>query len=249
VEYEDTIKIATPEGVDLAMVLAGAGSRAAAALLDLLVKGAVFGSVLLLASFAQLSRDLLVGLLIVLGFCLLFAYDVLFEVLGSGRTPGKRWSGLRVVLDGGRPIGLGASAVRNILRVIDILPGVYGAGLLSVAFTSRNQRLGDLAAGSLVVRERRELGAVPAAPASGPGSKHDSTAAREHEWDVSAISADELATVREFLSRRGGLRAGPRENLATQLAEALRPRVGGAPAALSPEVLLEGIAAAKAGGR
>ena len=178
--------------------------RAPRPLLDLLVKGAVFGSVLLLASFAQLSRNLLVGLLIVLGLCLLFAYDVLFEVLGSGRTPGKRWSGLRVVLDGGRPIGLGASAVRNILRVIDILPGVYGAGLLSVAFTRRNQRLGDLAAGSLVVRERRELGAVPAASASGLGSKHDSTAAREHEWDVSAISADELATVREFLSRRGG---------------------------------------------
>jgi uncharacterized RDD family membrane protein YckC len=241
-EYEDTITIATPEGVELHMVLAGAGSRASAAILDSLVKAAVFIAVILLARAAHVRSSAGTILLIVLGFFLLFAYDVLFEVLGSGRTPGKRWSGLRVVRDGGRPIGAGASSVRNILRVIDILPGVYGVGLLTVALTKRNQRLGDLAAGSLVLRDRRELGGAGGlAPIS--GSEQPAPA-----WDVTAVTQDDLATVRQFLVRRGGLAQGPRGRLAAQLAEGLRPKVGGAPA-LPDEHFLEGLHAAKTGGR
>jgi uncharacterized RDD family membrane protein YckC len=241
-EYEDTITIATPEGVELHMVLAGAGSRASAAILDTLVKAAIFVAVILLARAAHVSSSAGTILLIVLGFLLLFAYDVLFEVLGSGRTPGKRWSGLRVVRDGGRPIGVGASSVRNILRVVDILPGVYSVGLLAVALTKRNQRLGDLAAGSLVLRERRELGGAGGlAPVS--ASEHAALG-----WDVTAVTRDDLATVRQFLVRRNGLAQGPRSSLAEQLADGLRPKVGGAPA-LPDEEFLEGVHAAKADGR
>lgn len=240
-EYEDRIKIATPEGVELELVLAGAGSRAIAALLDFLIKALVFFAVLLLAWAVGVHDGIGVALLIILSFSLLFGYDVLFEVLASGRTPGKRWSGLRVVRDGGRPIGVGTSAVRNILRVIDILPGVYTVGLISIVLTVRNQRLGDLAAGSLVVRERHEFdapGAMPTVPSA------DEVAA----WDVSAVSPEELAMVRQFLARRGGIEARARRRVAGQLADRLRPKVGGAPAELDAEAFLEVLYAAKAGG-
>lgn len=241
-EYEDTITISTPEGVELHMVLAGAGSRASAAILDTLVKAAIFLAVILLARALHASSSVGTILLIILGFSLLFAYDVLFEVLGSGRTPGKRWSGLRVVRHGGAPIGVGASAVRNILRVIDILPGVYGVGLLAVALTKRNQRLGDLAAGSLVLRERRELGGTGGlAPLA--ASEHPAAG-----WDVTAVTREDLATVRQFLVRRNGLAQGPRGRLAEQLADGLRPKVGGAPS-LPDEEFLEGLHAAKSEAR
>jgi uncharacterized RDD family membrane protein YckC len=242
VEYEDKITIDTPEGVELELVLAGAGSRAIAALLDFLIKGLVFLSVLLLAWAVGARDGVGVALLIILSFSLLFGYDVLFEVLASGRTPGKRWSGLRVVLEGGRPIGVGTSLVRNIMRVIDILPGVYTVGLITVVLTARNQRLGDLAAGSLVVRERREFDTAGSMPGLPPP-------AEVAAWDVSAVTPDELAAVREFLARRGGIEARARDRVARQLADRLRSKVGGAASDLGAEPFLEVLYAAKVGGR
>jgi uncharacterized RDD family membrane protein YckC len=242
VEYEDKITIDTPEGVELELVLAGAGSRAIAALLDFLIKGLVFLAVLLLAWAVGVRDGVGVALLIILSFSLLFGYDVLFEVLASGRTPGKRWSGLRVVLEGGRPIGVGTSLVRNIMRVIDILPGVYTVGLITVVLTARNQRLGDLAAGSLVVRERREFDTTESMPGLPPP-------AEVAAWDVSAVTPDELAAVREFLARRGGIEARARDRVARQLADRLRSKVGGAASDLGAEAFLEVLYAAKVGGR
>ncbi|MEA2391909.1 MAG: hypothetical protein QOK31_2018 [Solirubrobacteraceae bacterium] len=241
-EYEDKITIDTPEGVELELVLAGAGSRAIAALLDFLIKGLVFLAVLLLAWAVGVRDGVGVALLIILSFSLLFGYDVLFEVLASGRTPGKRWSGLRVVLEGGRPIGVGTSLVRNIMRVIDILPGVYTVGLITVVLTARNQRLGDLAAGSLVVRERREFDTTESMPGLPPP-------AEVAAWDVSAVTPDELAAVREFLARRGGIEARARDRVARQLADRLRSKVGGAASDLGAEAFLEVLYAAKVGGR
>ena len=87
-------------------------------------------------------------------FGVIFFYHVLFEVLGSGRTLGKRWTGLRVVRSGGRPVTLTRSALRNVLRVIDILPGFYAIGMTVIFITRLNQRIGDLAAGTHVVRDR-----------------------------------------------------------------------------------------------
>ena len=103
---------------------------------------------------------------------------MLFEVLGGGRTPGKRWTGLRVVRSGGRRSRFTRSAMRNILRLIDILPGFYGVGMAVIFVTPHNQRLGDLAAGTLVVRDRhgdRRGGDARRAAArrSSPGSARD----------------------------------------------------------------------------
>jgi uncharacterized RDD family membrane protein YckC len=243
-EYEDRVRIATPEGVDVELTLAGIGSRFIAALLDLLIQG----SVLLAAAFALGviggdGDDGGVGVAVysIVFFLVFFAYDVLFEVRSRGRTPGKRWTGLRVVRTGGRPITFVPSCVRNVMRVVDILPAFYAIGMLSIFVTPRNQRLGDLAAGTLIVRERPgglRARSAPEAVAMARGS--------EDGWDVSAVSAHDVGTVRQFLDRRSGLESGARAELAGELDRRLRPLVAGAPERLAAEEFLERLAAAKA---
>jgi uncharacterized RDD family membrane protein YckC len=240
VEYEDRIRIATPEGVELELRLAGVGSRSIAAMLDETVRWVLFWAVvviLIVWDFASDGWDVAIVVLVV--FLLRFAYDVLFEVLGGGRTPGKRLAGLRVVRTGGRPVDFVSSAIRNVVRLVDFLPLLYGVGMLVVMLTRNNQRLGDLAAGTLVVRERMW---TPAERRAGPEIAPDAVAG----WDVSAISADDIATVRRFLERRESLARGPREDLAADMARRLRARVAGAPEDLTAERFLELLSAAKA---
>lgn len=241
-EYEDRVRIATPEGVDVELTLAGIGSRFIAALLDLLIQG----SILLAAAFALGvigDDDGGVGVAVysMVFFLVFFAYDVLFEVRSRGRTPGKRWTGLRVVRSGGRPITFVPSCVRNVMRIVDILPAFYAIGMLSIFVTARNQRLGDLAAGTLIVRERP--GDLRARPA--PGAVAIARGS-EDGWDVSSVSAQDVGTVRQFLDRRSDLETGARAELAGELERRLRPLVAGAPERLAAEEFLERLAAAKA---
>jgi uncharacterized RDD family membrane protein YckC len=237
-QLDDRLSIATPEGVDLELALAGLGSRFVAAVLDALVQtGLVVAAALLLLvpDFGGVGY----AIFFVVLFLVFFAYDILFEVLASGRTLGKRWTGLRVVRVGGAPVGFLTSTARNVMRLVDIIPGMYGVGAISILATRKNQRLGDVVAGTLVVRERRAhtpaLAFEPrAVDAYGP-------------LDVSAITAEELATVRSYLARRHDLEPGPRGALARTLAEKLRPKVGGATGEIrGDEVFLEQLAAAKA---
>lgn len=239
--YEDRISIATPEGVDLQLTLAGLGSRAAARILDQAIQTTVLVAMMVLAG--TMGGDLAAAALVVALFLVQFGYDVLFETLASGRTPGKRWSGLRVVRADGGPVGFLSSAVRNLVRLVDFLPGVYAVGMVAVLASRRNQRLGDMAASTIVVRERRggrRAGPITAPAPAWPGPGPDTST-----WDVSAVTAEELATVRRFLDRRDGLAAGPRARLAGELAMRLRPKVVGPPADQQPEQFLEALAATK----
>jgi len=245
VTYEDRISIPTPEGVELELVLAGVGSRLVATLADALVKAGVLIALWLVAGAAggDDSGGFVVLGVIVASFLVWFGYDVVFETLASGRTPGKRWAGLRVVRLGGEPVGFLASAVRNLLRLVDMQPGfLYAVGAGCVLFTARNQRLGDLAAGTLVVRERRAP--LPVAPR--PARPDFAVADRYAAWDVSSITPFELVTVRRFLERRWQLDPAARARIGWELAERLRPKVAGAPADLHPEQFLEALAEAKA---
>jgi uncharacterized RDD family membrane protein YckC len=246
--YEDRISVATPEGVTLEVTLAGVGSRFAAGLLDQLLRSAVLVAVLILLSIVGARGDVsggvfVFGLLVAL-FLVQFAYDVLFETLASGRTPGKRWTGLRVVRAGGQPVGFVASMVRNVLRIVDALPGFYLVGMLAVLLTRNNQRLGDLAAGTLVVRERKQRTALPQAMVARlepvPADADSSL------WDVSAVSAEDVATVRRFLDRRDSLAPEARDRLAYDMAARLGPKVAGPPRQWQPEAFLEYLVAAKA---
>ena len=241
--YEDRISIPTPEGVELQLVLAGLGSRLVATIVDLLIKGAVLLALWLIGASAGGgdAGGFVVAVLVVASFLVWFGYDVAFETLASGRTPGKRAAGLRVVRLGGEPVGFLASAVRNLLRLVDGLPGIYAVGAVSVLFSRRNQRLGDLAAGTLVVRERR----APL-PVARPAVPDFAVADRYAAWDVSGVTSFELVTVRRFLERRWQLDPTARGRLGWELAERLRPKVAGAPPDLHPEQFLEALAEAKA---
>ena len=246
-DYEDRISIPTPEGVEIEMVLAGLGSRLAAALLDFIVINGIILSLwvvgIVIATPAELAGGIVAAGLISATFLVLFGYDTAFETLYSGRTPGKRLLGIRVVRMGGEPPGFLAAAIRNLLRLVDV--GILPVGVLFILFTARNQRVGDLAAGTLVIREVRLGVAVPTAPRPWAGGDR-AGADRYAAWDVSGVTSAEVATVRRFLERRHSLDPAARHRLGEELAARLRPRVPGVPPAAGAEEFLEGLSAAKA---
>ena len=238
-ELDDRITIATPEGVDLELMLAGVGSRFVSALVDLAIQIALLVGVTGLAvAVRAFGSGFGAAFALIAAFFVFAAYDVLFEVFAAGRTPGKRVNGLRVVRIDGSPVTFFTSAVRNVLRLVDILPGMYLVGIAAILVTRQNQRLGDVAAGTLVVRERTEQPALQGLRAPQPLPSTNA-------WDATGVTADELAAVRSFLARRFELTWEARYRLAADLAGALRPKVVGAPENLGSEAFLEKLAVAK----
>jgi len=249
-EYEDRLTITTPEGVELDLQLAGLGSRFLAQLLDLTIKGiAILLLALALSLFGLTGWAIFVPSMLLI----LYAYDVVFETFGGGRTPGKRANKLRVVRVGGEPVDFMSSAIRNVLRLIDGIPTSYIPGIISILATRKNQRIGDLAAGTIVIREERVAAPRASAPVPGPGwlpptaPPPPSVAPAGPGWDVSGVGAEEVAAVRSFLERRWSLEPGARGALALQLTSALWPKVGGVPNGIPPETFLEQLAQQKAG--
>lgn len=262
-QYEDKLAIATPEGVSLEVALAGAGSRAGAATIDALIQ---FSIVFVLALvFGGLASDIEFGastgggpdtetalfalaILNVLLFVVLFFYSVLFETLWAGVTPGKRAFRLRVVQISGARIGFRASMTRNLLRIVDFLPTFYLVGIIAVVVNERNQRLGDMVAGTVVVHDR-PAGAgtwsTPSLPLQG-SDRSPGVLEATQTWDMNAITGDDLAAVRAFLQRRHTIPLEVREKLAGELDSKLRPKVAGAQDWSGyPETFLELLAAAK----
>jgi hypothetical protein len=146
----------------------------------------------------------------------------------------------------GQPIEFVASAIRNVMRVIDFLPPIYLLGISSILVTKKNQRLGDLAADSIVVRERR-ASLAPPRPSWGPtpGVPTAPVVAGGGMLEVSLLTADEIAAVRHYLERRPQLESHVRREIAQTMAERLRPKVGGAPEDLRGEAFLIAIVDAK----
>jgi uncharacterized RDD family membrane protein YckC len=164
----DTLTSAeTPEGIALALRPAGVVARASAFAIDLLIRGALMLAVsMVLAPLGRFGS----GLALILWFALEWFYPVLFELLPAGATPGKRALGLRVTMDSGPPITPAASLLRNLLRTADFLPFAYGLGLATVLMRSDFKRLGDIAAGTIVVHVQRATlhGVLPEATPSAP---------------------------------------------------------------------------------
>ena len=151
----------TPEGVTLALPVAGPAVRFFAWFLDTMVVLLAYAA---LASILGLLGDLGVGLSLLVLFLLLWFYPVFFEVRRNGITPGKKSLGLQVIHADGTPVELTASLLRNLLLAADFLPFFYGAGLVSMLVDRDFRRLGDIAAGTLVVHRERpqQVGEVPA---------------------------------------------------------------------------------------
>jgi uncharacterized RDD family membrane protein YckC len=151
---DTTWSIETPEGITLDLRVAGPVVRAQAWLIDVMIRSAAYISLGII--LAMLGRAGM-GVFLIVFFLIEWFYPVCFEVLGSGQTLGKRVMGLRVLCEDGSPVSWSVSMTRNILLTADFLPLFYTAGLLAMLLSRNFQRLGDLAAGTLVVYTDRPL--------------------------------------------------------------------------------------------
>src|ERR1051325_10710740 len=180
---EDVLIIETPERVPLHFALASIGNRFLACAIDhtiqVLAIGLIVLTAVILMSFPSIQHVVssapkwVLAVMIILLFVIFSGYFAFFEWAWSGQTPGKRWLKLRVLREDGRPITFWESSVRNLIRTVDMMPApFYSVGLISVFSTSRDQRIGDIVAGTVVVREREAeapaFAKVFASPVSDP---------------------------------------------------------------------------------
>jgi len=153
------LEVETPDHVVLRYDLAGAGNRGFAAVVDFLIASVIVFTALAILSWAgafdQTSFFVLGGLTLIVTLVLIWAYFILLEWLWNGQTIGKRIFRLRVINEDGSPARFTAVLIRNLLRLVDFLPALYGVGVLVIVLSPKSQRLGDLAAGTYVVRAPR----------------------------------------------------------------------------------------------
>ncbi len=248
---EDDLVVATPERVAFDYAVAGPGSRFLAQFIDMAVQGALFTAVVIVAvSTGSWVRQWQFGVLVLvlLGFALFLGYFPVSEALWSGRTIGKRALRLRVVGDQGEPVRLSQVAVRNLIRVVDFLPLFYGVGLIVLFINGRGKRLGDLAAGTLVVRERDRVRLRDLRGAGAPAAGAQPTAGPSSIWGRRPAAAgpsppapgDLLERLDPALRRFVVAYAGRRRGLTLARREALAQRAEAALRHALPEVVARG---------
>ena len=257
----DQLNIETPELVAIEMPLAGIGSRFIAILVDTLILGAAFTVLFLLMTiilpalnfFGGVSVNWALGILFLIVFLLQWGYFALFEAFGNGRTPGKRVAKIRVIHQSGRGIAFVESLARNLVRFVDYLPGFYAIGIVAMFLTRRHQRLGDMVAGTLVVRDRevdsphwaesgtRTFTAPALAVASPIPAPHLRVTLSAPA--LAKLSATDLEVLEGFFSRRLDMDLATRGALAGRIASALCAKSGLAvPPDTSVETFLEAVA-------
>lgn len=230
----DQLRIDTPEQVALEFATAGLGSRFLAMAVDTLLQIAIGVGIFIVLAFVAGTTGLLrwasaawsfVPALAVLAiFLLQWGYFVLFEMWWQGQTPGKRVARIRVIKDSGRALDVPSAIVRNLLRAVDGLPGFYGVGIVCMLINHDSRRLGDLAAGTVVVHERAthgvavwmtELAPTPV-PAVSLGGTH--------------LTVAELAVIETYLSRRLDLDSTVQINTEVTIVNRVAARTGLRPA-------------------
>jgi uncharacterized RDD family membrane protein YckC len=149
---DSVVAAETPEGIMLELHPAGLSARFCALWIDHLIKAGIWICASIVASFMGGMGQ---GLLLIILFLTYWLYPVPFELGPHGATPGKRAMRLKVVMDNGLPITPAASLIRNLLRVVDFMPFGYGFAILSMLLRKDGKRIGDIAAATLVVHERR----------------------------------------------------------------------------------------------
>jgi uncharacterized membrane protein SpoIIM required for sporulation/uncharacterized RDD family membrane protein YckC len=216
-DYRQRLQVETPEHVTLDLEIAGVGSRALAALIDMLVLvGSALGVFIVLAIVAGFGVTIgsIGGALLMLGgYAAWTGYFILFEGLRQGQTPGKRMVGIRVVSDTGNAVSLSAAAARNLLRIADFLPPPYLIGTLLVALHPRGKRLGDMVAGTVVARDRPSELVVSTRPQTRPAPAPLSL--------IPELTDAEFRVVAQFESRQAQLTQPARVRLAAAIARRL----------------------------
>src|SRR6266571_6483654 len=229
---DETLIIETPERVPLHFALASIGNRFIACAIDHTIQILTLIALIILFSLVTDASDLgnrlsnapkwVVALLVILVFLLMSGYFAFFEWIWNGQTPGKRWLKLRVIREDGRPISFFEAMVRNLLREFDIMPfPFYSVGLISVFATAKDQRVGDLVAGTVVVREREAeapaFAEVFASPVSDLALRR-SFKPVDFTADVNMLTEQEISVVESFLRRRWDLKDYPRQWMAWRVA-------------------------------
>ncbi|HEV2740442.1 MAG TPA: RDD family protein [Candidatus Elarobacter sp.] len=237
-----SVDVRTGESVAIRYELAGLGSRFLALVVDMLAQFAIAIALLIVFAFASpgvsrmgpfASKNVfgwLIAFAILIFFLIFFGWFIIFETWWSGRTPGKRALGLRVVRDGGFPIDVGAAIIRNLVRIAEAFLGFYVISAVSTLVSKENKRLGDFAAGTLVVRDRAD--AVP---------DLDAYLAHPARSEI-GLSAEDRLLAERFLARRAALDNTARHRLAARIAERIRPTLSASYAHLTDEDLLEFLA-------
>jgi uncharacterized RDD family membrane protein YckC len=255
----DQLNIDTPELVEIEMPLAGIGSRFVALLVDMLIWGvgllvlAVLFAIFApgIEAFSKISAQWAEAIVIFILFLLFWGYFTLFEAFWNGRTPGKRVARIRVIQRSGRAIGLFESMARNLVRYIDMQPfPLYAVGVIAVFSTRQHQRLGDLVAGTLVVRDRaleepawgeagaRTFTASAFAPVEAPPEPH--LAYVLPATGLAKLTSVDLEVLEGFFARRLDMSLETRAALAERIAAAIRAKSGlEQPAGASVETFIE----------
>jgi uncharacterized RDD family membrane protein YckC len=237
---DERMAVRTPEHVELRFLLAGPGNRFLALLLDLILQWFLFVGVLVaLGGLLWVTRrsvaDLIgrgagkdFGLWILAGFVLAFfvvqwGYFTFFETIWAGQTPGKRRQRIRVIRENGRPIGFGEAAIRNLLRsVLDSQPyPLHAVGFVTAMLNARFKRLGDFAAGTVVIVERRQ--SVPRAGSRLRAPTQPVLSASRPR--VGQLTREEVATLQAYLRRRDELDPQLRSAMAQKIAVPLMQRL------------------------
>ncbi len=200
------LSVETPEQIKISYSVAGIGSRFYAALIDIaiLLPVLIAGYYVVIRAILDLDESFgnwLAALAGIATFVLQWGYYMVFEITTNGQSPGKRALGLRVIKVQGYPISFSDSAIRNIVRVVDMLPFAFGIGLLTMLLNKNWQRLGDLAAGTLVVKEGATASPYPEKK---PAVKK-STFVYADWIKPERVTDTEQTAIREYLSRRSSL--------------------------------------------
>ena len=210
----ENLIIDTPEQIALELPLANIGSRFLAIAFDTILQALAVGAIVsvalvvrFLTSFVEPIGNWVMAVMTLALFAIYAAYFAFFESVWNGQTPGKRLVGLRVIDSSGRPISVYAALVRNILRIVDSIPGIYAVAIITALVTKRNQRLGDLAAGTLVIRERADA-LAPSAPAEAASARHG----------AHRLTTADIVVIEGFLRRRVELDSWVRLLSARQIA-------------------------------
>jgi uncharacterized RDD family membrane protein YckC len=230
------IDITTPEHVHLKFKIAGIGSRATAQIIDWLILGLLnftifFISIKVNNSFLGDIGDFsnyIWAIVIILFFLLTWGYFAFYEFFNSGRTIGKWLMGIRVIQDNGQTITFMSSFIRNLLRIVDFLPGMYFLGILMIFFHSKHKRIGDLVAGTIVIYERkRKKKKKKKDPFLKELEKRNIQPERLEldDWSKKKIGTREWNLLKTYMVRRQTLGAVDRENLTLQVAEVLFPLI------------------------
>jgi uncharacterized RDD family membrane protein YckC len=214
-------RVVTPEAVPLELDVAGLGSRGIAIAIDMLIQSAIFLVVAFFLAATQPGDSVTVVILIVSVPLIFWGYFFLFEGIWHGRTPGKRTQHLRATRADGQPMSGAQMTVRNLVRIVDFLPLYYAIGCTAMVLTKRSQRLGDLAAGTLVIREPKAvlpkpLDLPPPPPVEVSGGPR---------VDVTGMTEAHYQLLRSYFERRTELDPSARAQVANQIASALAPVV------------------------